>query len=117
LENIIEFKSFDDPSQRFLKFAENYLTNHKADPLHNPKFKSCMIRISSSFNSKYIREIDTDSKSYHVKIIQNWNGYKPPIKKLIGNYLAYLIDFELRQEKESSKYKDCNYSNNMNMIP
>ena len=104
LENITEFNRFDDPSQRFLKFAEKYLTNDKADPLHNPKFKSCMIRIPGSFNSKYNSENNiNDNKSSQVKIIQNWNGYRPRIKKLIGNYLAYLIDLESRQEKELRK--------------
>lgn len=32
-------------SEVFLKYAEIFFTNGKADPLHKPKFKTCLIRI------------------------------------------------------------------------
>ena len=48
LEDISDFNKFDNPSHKFLKFSEQYLTNHKADPLHSPAFKSCLLRVPGS---------------------------------------------------------------------
>ena len=68
------------PSIAFLRFAEQYLSNNKSDPLHNPSFKSCMIRIPGSYNSKC-----EGCSSSEVKIIQMWNGYRPKINLLLGS--------------------------------
>jgi hypothetical protein len=43
-------------SEVFLKFAKDYFSDGKADPQHRPKYKSCLIRIPNSFNSKYLSE-------------------------------------------------------------
>ena len=53
LENVTEFKNYDKPSQEFLRFAKDYLSNGKADKQNNPSFKSCLLRIPGSINSKY----------------------------------------------------------------
>jgi hypothetical protein len=92
LEEYEEFFKFGSPSQRFLRFAESYLTNGKSDPSHNPSFKSCMIRIPGSYNSKY-REDNV------VRIIQKWNGFRPPIKLLFGSFHPYLVDEKIKQDK------------------
>lgn len=105
LENISDFNPFDYPSQQFLKFAEQYLTNHKADPAHNPAFKSCLLRVPGSINSRYNTE---------VKIIQMWNGYRPHIRLLLGNFLAYLVGLRM---KESKLQKFSNYRIEYNSIP
>jgi len=55
LENVIQFNGFDRPSEQFLRFAKNYLSNGKADKQNNPSFKSCLLRIPGSINSKYNR--------------------------------------------------------------
>jgi hypothetical protein len=34
------FSKFNQPSKSFLKFAEQYLSDNKSDPSHNPSFKS-----------------------------------------------------------------------------
>ena len=39
-------------SQEFLRFAEDYLSNGKADKNNYPSFKSCQIRIPGSINSQ-----------------------------------------------------------------
>ena len=70
LENVIEFNKFDRPSEQFLRFAKDYLSNYKADKNNNPSFKSCLLRIPGSINSKY---------NTKVKIIKKWNGYRPSI--------------------------------------
>jgi hypothetical protein len=100
LEEEEVFSDFDQPSKAFLKFAEQYLSNNKSDPSHNPSFKSCMIRIPGSFNSKCILE----GKDPEVRIIQRWNGQlRPKINLLLGSFHAYLVDQrikELQRQKE-----------------
>jgi len=81
LEEYEQFSQFEQPSQKFIRFAEFYLTSGKSDPSHNPSFKSCMIRNTGSYNSKY-------AKYNLVKIIQKWNGYRPPIRLLLGTFHA-----------------------------
>lgn len=39
-------------SELFLEYAEYFITNGKADTNHRPTFKSCLIRIPDTFNSK-----------------------------------------------------------------
>ena len=100
LEEEEVFNEFDQPSKVFLKFAEQYLSNNKSDPSHNPSFKSCMIRIPGSFNSKCILE----GKDPEVRIIQRWDGQlRPKINLLLGSFHAYLVDQrikELQRQKE-----------------
>lgn len=98
LENIIEFSEFDNASIQFLRFGEKFLSNKKSDPSHNISFKSCLIRIPGSFNSKY-------EKDSIVKIIQKWNEDRPSIKLLLGNFHAYLVNQKAKQIKLIKKYE------------
>src|SRR5215203_273061 len=55
LEQIEQFQKYKDIfflSQEFLRFAEDFLSNGKADPSHYPSFKSCQIRVPGSINGK-----------------------------------------------------------------
>jgi hypothetical protein len=87
-EEVFSNNEFDQPSKEFLRFAEQYLSNNKSDPSHNPSFKSCMIRIPGSFNSKCIIK----GRDPEVRIIQRWDGYRPKINLLLGTFHAYLVD-------------------------
>jgi len=51
-----------------------------------------MIRIPGSYNSKY-------AKDNLVKIIQKWDGYRPPIRLLLGTFHAYLVDQKIKEVK------------------
>lgn len=93
LEEFQQFEGFEYPSAKFLKFAEYHLTNGQSDPSHSPSFKSCMIRIPGSVNSKY-----PDEKN-KVKIIEKWDGYRPPMNLLLGTFHAYLVDQKTKQDK------------------
>jgi Primase X len=104
-EEVFSSNEFDQPSKAFLRFAEQYLSNNKSDPSHNPSFKSCMIRIPGSYNSKCILEgIDSE-----VKIIQRWDGYRPKINLLLRSFHAYLVDQRIkelqRQKEQIKKYR------------
>jgi hypothetical protein len=84
-------------------FAEQYLSNNKSDPTHNPSFKSCMIRIPGTFNYKCILE----GKDTEVRIIQRWDGYRPKINLLLGSFHAYLIDQRIRElQRQKNELKE-----------
>lgn len=81
LENIKEFQDFDEPSEELLRFAKDYLSNDNADKNNYPSFKSCLLRVPGSINSK---------NDKIVKIIQKWNGYRPPAYHLLVEFKRYL---------------------------
>ncbi|HEX5187408.1 MAG TPA: DNA primase noncatalytic subunit PriX [Nitrososphaeraceae archaeon] len=66
-------------------------SNNKADKFNNPSFKSCLLRIPNSLNSKCLAREDVTLENSKVKIIQQWNGYRPPIKELLYDFRRYLI--------------------------
>jgi hypothetical protein len=87
LEQIDRFACYSDPNKkdltsRFMQFAEDYFTNKKSDPQHRPSIKSCLIRIPGTINSKYNQE---------VRIVQKWNGIRPPIQYLLRDYRTWLV--------------------------
>ena len=76
LEQMSEFNKYKEPSKLFLRFAEWYLSNGKADPehYHTVSFKNCLLRIPGSYNSKNMSQ---------VNIVQKWNGIsKVPLQLL-----------------------------------
>jgi hypothetical protein len=86
LEQISSFNEYKEPSKLFLRFAERYLTNGKADlkHYHTVSFRNCLLRIPGSYNSKNMSR---------VSIVQKWNGTsKVPVHLLYDKFLAYLID-------------------------
>lgn len=117
LEQYDIFSGFEHPSRTFLKFAEQYFSNGRSDPAHTPTFKSCMIRIPGSHNSKCISKngakIDSSSE---VKIIQKWNGLRPKINIVLAEFHAYLVQQKLMEikkrkqlEKDRQKYGHGSY--------
>jgi Primase X len=88
LEQQSKFAQFDQPSQTFLKFAAQFLSDHKSDINNNPAFKSCLLRIPGSINSKHTKE---------VKIIQRWDGFRPKANPLYYHFYIYLADRKLKE--------------------
>jgi hypothetical protein len=105
LENVTEFSGFDRPSEQFLRFAKNYLSNGKADKQNNPSFKSCLLRIPGSINSKY------DTK---VKIVQKWNAVRVPIpREFVEEFRTCLIQKKIEEQNYRQKMlKFRKYNNN-----
>jgi hypothetical protein len=87
-----------NPSQKFLRFVEWFLSNGKCDPQHNKtvSFKNCMLRIPGSINSK---------NGQTVRIIQRWNGYRPSIKLLLEDFYIYLSSQRLAELEEKRRQK------------
>lgn len=95
LEEIDIFNEFENPSKQFLRFSKDYLSNNKADKSNNPSFKSCLLRIPFSFNSKYL--LNEQKKNSQVNIIQEWNRKRPSIKFLLRDFRRYLINQKIKE--------------------
>jgi Primase X len=96
LEEIDRFACFTDPAQdltsRFIQFAESFFTDKKGDPQHRPSIKSCLLRIPGTINSKCNQE---------VKIVQRWNGDRPPINYLLRDYRTLLVVEKINEVKNA----------------
>jgi hypothetical protein len=97
LENIEFFKEFNEPSKKFLRFAKDFLSMNKADKSNYPSFKSCLIRIPFTYNSKCLAREESMEKS-QVKIIQKWDGKRPSINNLLRYFRRYLIDDKIKEK-------------------
>lgn len=84
-------------SRKFMQFAEYYLSNGKCDYAHNitVSFKNCMVRIPGSVNSK---------NGQVVRVIQEWNGYRPAINYLLREFRRYLIDQIIKKQLQPQKH-------------
>ncbi|MGB7953702.1 MAG: hypothetical protein WCF23_06950 [Candidatus Nitrosopolaris sp.] len=74
-----------DPNKEFLRFAERWLSDDKADYNHynNVSMNNYLLKIPNSVNSKTNTE---------VKIVQRWNGVRPDVRFVYSYFLAYLVD-------------------------
>ena len=111
-ERIVEFREFDNPSERFLRFAKDNLSNNKADKANNPSFRSCLLRIPNSFNAKCLAKGESLENS-KVKIIQEWNRDRPSIKYLLLEFRRYLITQKIKElnKKREIERRSGYYSN------
>ena len=118
LERIAEFQGFNEPSQDFLRFAEDFLSNGKADSNHHPAFKSCQIRIPGSINGKCLDNKDKRlSGDLRLKILHRWNGIRPLItREFIEDFRTYLEQkiTDLDNNSNNNNNKNYNYNNNFN---
>lgn len=89
-------------SEVFLKFAENYFTNGKADPLHHPKYRNSLIRIPDTFNSKCLNRGLSREES-KVRIIQKWDGKRLPIQYLLKDFRRWIVQEEINENKKQNK--------------
>ena len=121
LEQIEQFQKYKDKgfflSQEFLRFAEENLSNGKADPGHHPSFKSCQIRVPNSINGKCLDNRDKRlSNKVKVKTIQKWNGIRTPLtREFLEDFRTYLEQKITDQEINNYNCKKNNnnhYSNN-----
>ncbi len=96
LEEEEVFAKFIDPhgkdlTSRFTQFAEDFLTNKKGDPQHNPTVNSCLVRIPGSINSKC---------GQIVKVVQRWDGQRPAINYLLRDFRRWFINEKMEQRKQ-----------------
>jgi hypothetical protein len=123
LELIVELNQISkNPSEQFLRFSEMKLSANRNDPNHNPSFRSCMLRIPHTLNSKCMHIQDPE-----VKIVQRFdtNTTIPKLSAaLLREYRLYLADLDLKERFKKQRlrsfqnreYRD-EYSNDSMKIP
>ena len=112
LERIQDFQGFDNPSEKFLRFAKDILSNNKADKSNNPSFRSCLLRIPNSFNAKCLAKGESFENS-KIKIIQEWNRARPSIKFLLKHFKRYIINQKIKEINKKRKIeKRSGYQSN-----
>ena len=92
-------------SEVFLKFAKDYFSKGKADPLHHPKYGNSLVRIPGTFNSKCLNRGLSKEES-EVKIIQKWDGKRLPIQFLLKDFRRWITQEEINYAKEIKKSTD-----------
>jgi hypothetical protein len=100
------FDDFEQPSKKFLRFAEQFLSNNKADPCHsnNLSFKNCMLRIPGSHNSNCVeRNNNISGTTTEVKIKQKWDGNRPAINWVLRDFRRYLIQEKINDATDERK--------------
>ena len=105
LEHFEDFKGLTDrQSSEFLQFAKSFLSFNKADKANNPAFKSCLLRVPYTFNSKCIsRNLDPE-----VKLLQEFD-YSESLSKidnLLVEFMTFLADRKLKSEFEKDMSKN-----------
>lgn len=104
-EYIDDFKEFDNPDNRFLRFEKDYLSSGYADKANYPSLKSCLLRVPGTLNSKCLDK-GLSNRDSMVKILQRWDGNRPPVGYQIGTFYSYLIS-----EREKDKTRKAEYDN------
>jgi Primase X len=113
LEETDVFAKFIDPTgkdltSKFMRFAEDFLTNKKGDPQHRPSINSCLVRIPGTINSKC---------GQVVTIIQQWDGQRPAINYLLRLFRRWLINEKLEHRRQlNSKRAHAHSTTNSNKI-
>ena len=93
------------PSVKFLRWTEEYLSNGKSNPAHTKtlSFGNCMLRVPGSHNSKCVRANNGIlSEKTEVKIIHKWDGR--------NNFHAYLVDQKIKQKQRDRQLRQQGYS-------
>jgi hypothetical protein len=84
-EIFYKFLSYVDSKNlttEFLRFAEKFFTNGKADLNHRPSIKSCLVRVPGTINSK---------NGQQVQVIQRWDGKRPAVQWITSDFRDHLI--------------------------
>lgn len=99
LRNLVRDK---DVNKAFLQFAADYLSDNKKDSCNRASLKSCLLRIPHSLNSRCKEE----GKDPEVRILQEWDGFRPDVKLLLGSFYSYLVDKRIKDlEKQEKRAK------------
>lgn len=88
--DFLPYVDHKDLTTEFLRFAEKYFTDGKADLNHRPSIKSCLLRVPGTLNSKNNEE---------VRIIQKWDRKLPAIQWITSDFRIHLIQKRIRKIK------------------
>lgn len=96
-------------SEIFMQFAENYFTGGKSDPQHRPKYKTCLIRIPGTYNSKSLRSGKSKEES-QIRILQKWNGIRGEIGTVVDDFRIWLTQEEINLNRLSTNKTKFNHN-------
>ena len=88
-------------SEAFMQFAEDFFTSGRADPNHRPKYKTCLVRIPDTINSKCLNR-GLSLEESKVRIIQKWNGKRIDGGAITHEFMIWLTKLEMNFNKSSS---------------
>src|SRR5215469_3574256 len=89
---ILDWTCEMEPSNAFLKFAEDWLSKNHADRNHNPSFRDCMLSIPGSLSSASVKDIN---------VVQEWNGIRPKIDdRVFEDFRYYLIGLKVDMSRK-----------------
>lgn len=110
-EDMWDFQVFSEPSVKFLRWAARRLTNGKADHNNNPSFRSMLLRVPGTINSK-AKDAGRDPIVRFVKIWRSGSDYSGtryrPSTRMINDFHAYLVQEAIEMEKMKKK-NNCFY--------
>ncbi len=78
--------------------------NRKADPQHRPKYRTCLIRIPNTLNSKCL-DRGLDPEESKVMIIQKWNAYRLPIQSMTREFRIWITPEEVNEKLDFNSYQ------------
>ena len=102
LDTVEQFSSLvrdKDVNKAFLQFASNYLSGGKRDSCNRTSLKSSLLRIPYSVNSR----CKAEGKDPEVKILQEWDGFRPDFRLLLGSFYSHLVAKRIEEEQERAK--------------
>lgn len=106
-----------NPSEEFLRYAEMTFSLKKKDSGHNPSFKSSLLRIPYTFNSKNLSaNNENDREKAEVKIVQKFDNdnVKSVNIKLLRGYRLSLADNDLLRKNKKMNSRRQNKTCNIN---
>jgi hypothetical protein len=104
------------PSEEFLRYAELTFSNKKKDSGHYPSFKSSLLRIPYTFNSKnLLTNNENNREKTEVKLVQKFDNdnVKPINIKLLRDYRLWLADNDILRKKKMKNSRLQNSSFNI----
>lgn len=116
LEQFVDFRPYtNQPSIEFLRFAKDFLSCSKADKKNSPSFKSCLLRVLFTINSKSIRQ--------EVRIVKVYDSIQQlsRIDRLLTEFQQYLLKnrsrFNISNKQESAIVLHVEHNGRFNSIP
>jgi Primase X len=100
LEDMPEFAAFKDDEDlpdKFLRWAEDVLSNDKADKDHNPSIKSALFRVPGTFNSK----AKSAGKDPRVRLVQ---GIEYTVSKIVDEQGLPDVMYEQKASRPTQKF-------------
>jgi hypothetical protein len=89
-----------EPSEQFLRFVPNFLTDQKCDPKQPASFKSYHLRIPNTFNGK---------NNAQVTLVNSNFGVAVPDKILLTEFNLYLAQLPRDKQKKKKYSKKVQY--------